>query len=106
MVEAKGKYQPSRVLAREQIIAAANKHRNVSLFASRMPYTMRHLQLCVAICRRRRLVKNRVLIAAGFKPYREREGRTIPLLAKLIDRRGEQQIESTNRRIRRKERNP
>lgn len=54
-----------RLRARHEIIQAANRYtarnRNVA------PYTMRHLQRCVCICRRRGLVAGPVLETAGFR---------------------------------------
>ena len=55
----------ARRRARYQIVDQANKH---CLAWQTEPYRMRHLQRCVCIVRRRRLVKPSVLIAAGFNP--------------------------------------
>lgn len=55
-----------RLEARRKIVQAANRH--AARKRGRAPYTMRHLQQCVAICRRWRLVSPVVLVTAGFRP--------------------------------------
>lgn len=54
-----------RVKARRLIVAAANENG----YGART-YTMKHLNECVAICRRRGLVSPDVLRAAGFNSRR------------------------------------
>lgn len=61
--------------AREAIVDAARKHRQRRIARIRSPFlpkafTMRHLQQCVHVCRAHRLVKDDVLVAAGFRPNR------------------------------------
>lgn len=53
---------PTRAKARAEILAAANAAHDGR------PLTMRHLNRCVCIVRRRGLVKSSVLVAAGFRP--------------------------------------
>ena len=59
-----------RLEARRRIVQAAN------LYAARRrrlaPYTMRHLERCVAIVRRAHLVPPKVLEVAGYRPEQPR----------------------------------
>jgi hypothetical protein len=55
----------ARQEARRQIVAAANRHRTDA--AASPWYSMRHLQRCVSIVRRRRLVPPEILEQAGFR---------------------------------------
>lgn len=68
-------------MAREAILAAANKHRReASLRRGRIdgfvfipkPLTARHINQAVTVCRQNLLVSDDVLVAAGFKAARRR----------------------------------
>lgn len=71
--------------ARHAILKAASKYRRKRTIkdAPRIhgyvflppPFFMRHLQRAVAVCRAHRLVKDDVLVAAGFRPVGKRRRR-------------------------------
>lgn len=70
----------TRAEARQRILAAANAHRQRRNLKAPLrmhgylfmlpPYTARHLQQAVHVCRQRLLVSPDVLVAAGFRGVR------------------------------------
>lgn len=70
--------QLTRAAARAKILAAANNDGVQRRLRSRRqlppfrPYSARNLNEAVGHCRRRLLVTNDVLVAAGFQPVRTR----------------------------------
>lgn len=73
--DTKGDPPVTQAEARARIVEAARKHRQRRIARDAAPFlppalSARHLQQCVCIVRRNRLVKPEVLIAAGFNPGR------------------------------------
>lgn len=62
-------YRDMRDLARLAILVAANKARYVGE-GGKKAWTSRHIQQAVFMVRQRKLVPEKVLIAAGFNPTR------------------------------------
>lgn len=57
----------ARNAQRAKIVKAANEHRSSKgVYSAR--FKMKHLQTCVNVCRQNKLVKNTVLVEAGFNP--------------------------------------
>lgn len=56
--------------ARQEILDAANDvRRRVSQWMAK-PFSMRHINQAVRVCRHRGLVEDHVLVAAGFNPVK------------------------------------
>lgn len=56
--------------ARTKIVQAANRH--AARRRGKAPYTMRHIQQAVCIVRRRRLVSDDIIVAAGYNAEERR----------------------------------
>lgn len=89
--------------ARQHIVDTANAN-SAKVYATGIPYTMRHLQRCVAIVRRRQLVSNTVLEMAGFNGGTRRTGARFALGTRLSERRGEQASDWLRRQVLKRQR--
>lgn len=66
-----------RRAARRKIVQAANRYATNATGLRRAPYTLKHLERCVGLCRRFGLVKPEVLVVAGFNPSPVHKGKYV-----------------------------
>ena len=93
----------TRHAARTLIIEKANAA-SLKVAATGRPYTMRHIQQCVAIVRRRQLVSNTVLARAGFNGGSKRKGTTFGLGLRLAEMRAVEADNWMKRLVRKRQR--